>query len=200
MVQLLLCVAAVAFAILAKSMDAGFLPQLSQAMDTVLSQGVDFSQENTFAHFAGGMVDGLRESARQVMAQLDGAAQTASSAPAQGGYLPVQKDDTPPEGFSMDAYVPKQPLYSPVQGTLTSGYGYRDNPVNGQEDFHAGLDIAVAEGTPVHCAQDGRWCRPVLTAYAATTSLCAIQTGCKRCISIWRAALCVRARGLHGGR
>ncbi len=34
-----------------------------------------------------------------------------------------------------------------------------------------------------------RWCRPVLTAYAATTSLCAIQTGCKRCISIWRAAL-----------
>ena len=147
MVQLLLCVAAVAFAILAKSMDAGFLPQLSQAMDTVLSQGVDFSQENTFAHFAGGMVNGLRESARQVMAQLDGAAQTASSAPAQGGYLPVQKDDTPPEGFSMDAYVPKQPLYSPVQGTLTSGYGYRDNPVNGQEDFHAGLDIAVAEGT-----------------------------------------------------
>ena len=58
MVQLLLCVAAVAFAILAKNMDAGFLPQLSQAMDTVLSQGVDFSQENTFAHFAGGMVDG----------------------------------------------------------------------------------------------------------------------------------------------
>lgn len=47
LVQLLLCVAAVAFAILAKSMDAGFLPQLSQAMDTVLSQGVDFSQENT---------------------------------------------------------------------------------------------------------------------------------------------------------
>lgn len=156
LVQLLLCVAAVAFAILAKSMDAGFLPQLSQAMDTVLSQGVDFSQENTFAHFAGGMVNGLRESARQVMAQLDGAAQTASSAPAQGGYLPVQKNETPPEGFSMDAYVPKQPLYSPVQGTLTSGYGYRDNPVNGQEDFHAGLDIAVAEGTPVHCAQDGQ--------------------------------------------
>ena len=155
LVQLLLCVAAVAFAILAKSMDAGFLPQLSQAMDTVVSRGVDFSQENTFAHFAVGMVDGLRESARQVMAQLDGAAQTASSAPAQGGYLPVQKDDTPPEGFSMDAYVPKQPLYSPVQGTLTSGYGYRDNPVNGQEDFQAGLDIAVAEGTRVHWAQDG---------------------------------------------
>ena len=49
----------------------------------------------------------------------------------------------------MDAYVPKQPLSSPVQGTLTSGYGYRDNPVNGQEDFHAGLDSAVADGTPV---------------------------------------------------
>ena len=74
-VQLLLCVAAVAFAVLAKSMDADFLPQLSQAVDGMLSQGVDFSQENTFARFAGGMVEGLRESARAVMARLDGAAQ-----------------------------------------------------------------------------------------------------------------------------
>lgn len=156
MVQLLLCVAAVAFAILAKSMDAGFLPQLSQAMDAVLSQGVDFSQENTFAHFAGGMVDGLRESARQVMAQLDGAAQTVSSAPAQGGYLPVQKDDTPPEGFSMDAYVPKQPLYSPVQGTLTSGTVIGITCDLGRRIFMQGWTFAVAEGTPVHCAQDGQ--------------------------------------------
>ena len=149
-VQLLLCVAAVAFAVLAKSMDAGFLPQLSQAVDGMLSQGVDFSQENTFARFAGGMVEGLRESARAVMARMDGAAQsTPAPASAQGGYLPAKQADDPPEGFSLETYVPDQPLYSPVQGTLTSGYGYRDNPVNGQEDFHAGLDIAVAEGTPV---------------------------------------------------
>ena len=156
-VQLLLCVAAVAFAVLAKSMDADFLPQLSQAVDGMLSQGVDFSQENTFAHFAAGMVEGLRESARAVMARLDGAAQsTPAPASAQGGYLPAKQADDPPEGFSLETYVPEQPLYSPVQGTLTSGYGYRDNPVNGQEDFHAGLDIAVAEGTPVHCALAGQ--------------------------------------------
>ncbi|MFR8664716.1 MAG: M23 family metallopeptidase [Ruthenibacterium sp.] len=103
------------------------------------------------------MVEGLRESARAVMARLDGAAQsTPAPASAQGGYLPAKQADDPPEGFSLETYVPEQPLYSPVQGTLTSGYGYRDNPVNGQEDFHAGLDIAVAEGTPVHCALAGQ--------------------------------------------
>lgn len=68
---------------------------------------------------------------------------TPAPASAQGGYLPAKQADDPPEGFSLETYgCPTSRFYSPVQGTLTSGYGYRDNPVNGQEDFHAGLDIA----------------------------------------------------------
>lgn len=160
LVQLLLCAAVVAFVFLAKSMDAGFLPQLSQAASDVLTQGVSFSEDNTFAHFAGNMVEGLREGAREVMAQLDArASNNTSDVPelsAQGGFVPAQKAQTAPEGFSLQAYVPQQPLFQPVQGTLTSGYGYRDNPVNGQEDFHGGVDLAVAQGTPVHCAMDGQ--------------------------------------------
>ena len=42
-----------------------------------------------------------------------------------------------------------------MTGSLTSGYGFRVNPVNAEDDFHAGIDIAADEGTPVLAAQDG---------------------------------------------
>jgi len=37
----------------------------------------------------------------------------------------------------------------PVQGTATSGFGYRDSPVNGKNEFHLALDIGAAEGTEI---------------------------------------------------
>ncbi len=43
----------------------------------------------------------------------------------------------------------------PVNGTITSGFGYRSDPFIGEERFHGGLDIAAAEGTPVLAADDG---------------------------------------------
>ncbi len=41
----------------------------------------------------------------------------------------------------------------PVNGTLTSGFGYRVGP--GITRFHQGLDIGAAEGTPLRAAGDG---------------------------------------------
>lgn len=37
----------------------------------------------------------------------------------------------------------------PVAGTATSGFGYRDSPVNGKYEFHLALDIGAAEGTEI---------------------------------------------------
>ena len=45
---------------------------------------------------------------------------------------------------------------TPVQGTLSDGFGYRKHPVSGTERFHYGLDIAAEEGS-------------VITAFAAGT-------------------------------
>ena len=44
---------------------------------------------------------------------------------------------------------------TPLKGTLTSGFGYREHPVEGCEKFHYGLDIAAEEGTAVVCFADG---------------------------------------------
>lgn len=43
----------------------------------------------------------------------------------------------------------------PVNGTITSGYGYRRDPFTGEEKFHGGTDIAAAEGTPIVAVDDG---------------------------------------------
>lgn len=37
----------------------------------------------------------------------------------------------------------------PVNGTATSGFGYRDSPINGRKEFHLALDIGAAEGTEI---------------------------------------------------
>jgi len=42
------------------------------------------------------------------------------------------------------------------KGHITSMYGWRADPFTGTREFHAGLDIGAAEGTPVHAAREGR--------------------------------------------
>ena len=44
---------------------------------------------------------------------------------------------------------------TPVMGALTSGFGAREHPVSGGDDFHNGVDIAVNKGTEVLAFADG---------------------------------------------
>lgn len=44
---------------------------------------------------------------------------------------------------------------SPLAGELTSPFGWRAHPTDGQETFHYGVDIAAEEGAPVACFADG---------------------------------------------
>ena len=44
---------------------------------------------------------------------------------------------------------------SPLDGALTSGFGWREDPNTGEEAFHTGLDLAADEGTPFVCFADG---------------------------------------------
>lgn len=37
----------------------------------------------------------------------------------------------------------------PVMGTVTSGFGYRDSPINGTNEFHLALDIGAEEGAEI---------------------------------------------------
>lgn len=41
------------------------------------------------------------------------------------------------------------------QGTITSTFGDRVDPLDGAHHFHSGVDVAAAEGTPILAARDG---------------------------------------------
>lgn len=44
---------------------------------------------------------------------------------------------------------------APVEGGYTDVYGWRTHPITGEENFHHGLDIAAAQGTPILAFADG---------------------------------------------
>ena len=48
------------------------------------------------------------------------------------------------------------PIVRPVSGSYTSYFGYRTNPITGNNTFHTGVDIAAAEGTKIKAAYSGR--------------------------------------------
>lgn len=51
--------------------------------------------------------------------------------------------------------ISEKPI-SPLENyTVTSRFGYRDNPISGKYGFHTGLDMAAEKGTPVKAAYSG---------------------------------------------
>lgn len=44
---------------------------------------------------------------------------------------------------------------TPLSGTVTSPFGWRDDPNGAGECFHYGMDIAGEEGASVACFADG---------------------------------------------
>ena len=151
-VQVLLCALLVAFVFFARSAGAPFLEDMRAEYHEMMTAGVEFSTDNAFARFANGVVEDLRMGAERLVRQLE----DPEALDGQGGFWPGIEKREVPDGASMDDYTLPQELLLPVAGPVTSGYGFRDNPVNGADDFHAGVDIAAAEGTPVAAAQSGQ--------------------------------------------
>ena len=77
----------------------------------------------------------------------------------QGGQLEVTAEEGellyPPEGYSLAPAVISQKMIAPVEINVTSPYGYRIHPITGKTDFHTGVDLGAAMGTPIRAAFAG---------------------------------------------
>ncbi len=60
-----------------------------------------------------------------------------------------------PEGAIMEQCVLGISYTTPVSGWLSSPFGYREHPVEGEEKFHRGLDIAAPAGSAIGAFADG---------------------------------------------
>lgn len=52
-------------------------------------------------------------------------------------------------------WISSTPAITPVKGILTSGFGYRSDPLTHGHGLHQGVDIAAAHGQPVRASADG---------------------------------------------
>jgi murein DD-endopeptidase MepM/ murein hydrolase activator NlpD len=61
------------------------------------------------------------------------------------------------EAVSTDdwATLASSPMLWPVEGRVTSSFGEREDPFNGEGAFHSGIDIATIYGTAVHAPAEG---------------------------------------------
>lgn len=60
-----------------------------------------------------------------------------------------------PKNASMEQAVLGFSYCTPVQAVLSSPFGYREHPVEGEERFHYGIDLAADAGTAIKCFADG---------------------------------------------
>ena len=63
--------------------------------------------------------------------------------------------DTTPEIVDMLQQVLGFAYQKPVNGTISSAFGFRDHPVEGQERFHYGIDVACEKGEIIRAFADG---------------------------------------------
>lgn len=61
-----------------------------------------------------------------------------------------------PAGSSLEYYMPTVGLGNPVKlMSITSRYGWRNDPFTGKNSFHTGVDIAAEQGTSIYPALSG---------------------------------------------
>jgi murein DD-endopeptidase MepM/ murein hydrolase activator NlpD len=69
--------------------------------------------------------------------------------------LTLLKEDFIDRHAEMEPYIKNYPTRWPVRATISSGFGWRDNPFGPGTQFHRGVDIPSARGTAIHAAGGG---------------------------------------------
>ena len=130
------CIFGVIFAF-AKSGNEAF-GSIKESFKNAMSR--DFSEE-----FSTGWAKGSEEN-------------TAQGLPAGVSFVRSEFEQLSALSYETPAFLPYEngeQAVMPVNGTVSSDYGYRVHPIDGGVSFHSGRDIAAAEGEDIYAALDG---------------------------------------------
>jgi len=96
----------------------------------------------------------VSSSSAQVDAEPAATSQSTTGSAQKLSYI-LYSNQTLPDNVSMEQKVLGFDYCTPVMGTISSDFGYREHPIEGDEKFHYGLDIAADEGTAIDCFANG---------------------------------------------
>lgn len=103
----------------------------------------------------GGIKDTLEDAYIAVFGEKEPEEAAAPAPTAAQIFSGVYDPENLPQGVALEQRVLGFAYVSPLQGTLTSGFGYRLHPISGEDGFHYGVDLDAAEGTAIHAFAEG---------------------------------------------
>jgi murein DD-endopeptidase MepM/ murein hydrolase activator NlpD len=152
----------------AKQLEAFFLRRMLAEARPQSSGGVDggFAGDTFKQMFDEAIADKMSAAggvgmAKMFAKQLGGAEETGKVANPMPAGSPMPLTHAPAAAIPLPGHelgpeslgAPR--LQLPVNGTATSGYGMRTDPVHGTSQAHPGFDLAAKTGTPVAAAAGG---------------------------------------------
>lgn len=103
----------------------------------------------------GSALDTLRRFREEGESQTPETAEATEPEASNLAYILYSQENLP-EGVSMEQAILGFDYSSPLKGgVLSSDFGYREHPVEGEERFHYGVDLAADTGTEVDSFADG---------------------------------------------
>lgn len=67
----------------------------------------------------------------------------------------LENENDIPDNVCVGTYTVNRKMILPLEGEVTSEFGTRVHPINGELRFHAGIDIAAPTGTPIYATYEG---------------------------------------------
>jgi murein DD-endopeptidase MepM/ murein hydrolase activator NlpD len=146
--------------------------RVTRLKDQLDAQRADVAQQKDAADAARAAAADEQQQLNQLAAQEAAAREAAASAEQAAGAakdyavaLHEQADDALQAeseriAAQLQAAADSAPMGNgtfirPVSGPITSGFGYRTDPVTGATAFHSGIDFGAACGTPIKAAGTG---------------------------------------------
>ncbi|MEG0178770.1 MAG: M23 family metallopeptidase [Oscillospiraceae bacterium] len=148
LIQLFICIGILIIVLLIRLLSTELFMNLRTEYSALMCDGIDLSGQGELLRFVNGTVDSVRKATKDILSQLE-------SENALGGYQAVN-GNAMPQNVSLSPYKLTNKIFCPCNGTVSSYFGTRTNPILHKKDFHTGIDIAASSGSDVYSAFYGK--------------------------------------------